>query len=512
MATSFIQGMEEKSAQVEAKPQISVEKQRITRKEGTSVLVKDLVLKKNTSNIRKRKFSQLTKAQLSSIKIANALPQTPRSETEQEHFPAVDIIYAKDFLYILGEDEYKQKNIFSRPASENENIFNLLPGLPVTRFFYKDSYFFYQFNEKRIVDLQISPTQKPLYPLTITHNTPILSVGIIEDQIFSGSLWPSIKKNYRISQHQKAPSLLKPDAFIDNAYLLACQDNGMIIAKIDEKDNTKFWVWRRFNKKNDVRVTLYALFFELDSIRNINTKRVTAVLNEAEQHITSTKKSFTKDNVTVVTLAKNVILTVDQQNDPLQKFPKAAITDNTAVVIHTQQYPDSTVYAASALNPLVSIAYKDEQDKWKTNQYLFDHWIQKKKQISNGYIRLPYIYEIKDIYLTKIDNQDTALLVTQTDGRGHCADGVYAILLTGQKKDALPEPFWHVDIKYIKKTDTEGRRDESRHPLEKIVASTFDYEKKNLFLITETFDKDKKQELITIAINAAIKKPEAQNK
>jgi hypothetical protein len=305
----------------------------------------------------------------------------------------------------------------------------------------------------------------------------------------------------------KGTVYLKTESFIDNAYLLACQDNGMVIAKIDEKDNTRFWFWRRFGLKHDVRVTLYALFFESNNIQKINKKVVEKVLDKAhEQKMSdSSKNIYSQSNITVITLANNVILTVAEQDDPFKNFPKAAITNDTAIVIHTQQSQVNRKRKFPETNRMVSIGYNNEKNEWKRNQFEFNNtWIKKQQQIAHDYIRLPYLDEIKDIYITHINNEPIVLLITQTNHQGHCADGVYAISLTGQEKSPLSEPFWHVNIKYEKKPYSDGSIDESWRPLEKIVASTFDYTDKKLFLITENLAAEKEQQLITITVEKTI--------
>ncbi|HTM05837.1 MAG TPA: hypothetical protein VL201_01210, partial [Patescibacteria group bacterium] len=258
---------------------------------------------------------------------------------------------------------------------------------------------------------------------------------------------------------------------------------------------------------------------EEKNIQSINKKMIEKALNEAHSQAKTSEKNkniYEKNNITIITLAKNVVLTPAEQEDPLKKFPKAALIKNTALVIHTQRYPNNKE-VFSQNSPAVSIAYRNERAEWHTNQIIFEGkddlrgWINKKKQIDSDYIRLPDLYEIKDIYITQINNEPLALLITQTKQKGHYCDGVYAIPLTGQTKSDLRQPFWYVDIK----TSANSWR-----AAEKIVASTFDEKNQRLFLITEKPIFTKKQEsspsqgtgtkeipeqqLVTIDINLAL--------
>jgi hypothetical protein len=191
MATDFIQGMKEESAQSKVKPQESVEEKIISRKNYTGVSVEDLVLKYQSAS--------WSSTQVTFFKKMNNTSDTPRQLKDEasgakQFFSAVDITYAQNFLYVLGEDKHKQKNIFCRDLFANNSEFTSMQSLPVTRFFYTNPYFLLQHNMKNQLILTLDPLHKTSlfdYSL-IQHNTQVLSVGIIDQGIFSGSVWPSI--------------------------------------------------------------------------------------------------------------------------------------------------------------------------------------------------------------------------------------------------------------------------------------------------------------------------------
>lgn len=457
------------------------------------------------------------------------LPTPRKAVTESLH--AVDLIHdnSSNSLYFLGKNQYHQKNIFKKES----NTIKDLQKLPVQFLAHQDSYFFYRLTTHKKNKIFVHKKVDFPTPYAITHNKPIIAFGNIQNTVFTGSEWPSIQKT--IIPKGQLSSPLKQEPFIENAFLLGCKDNCMVIAKIDEKNNGSFWFWRRFSKeKQNVRVTLYALFFKKKTIQSMTKKDVELLLEKAAENDTAAT-----DNVSIIKIPGNVLLTEQAQTNPAQSFPKVAIANNTALIVHTQHDSDYMHALFDIINPKVSIAYKDKENTFQVNATDLKTLIKRQKDILDKSIRLPYFDEIKNVYLTNINNQDICVLVSQTDDKGSCADGVYLLSLEDltdtSKKEYIrskqlasspaekaqesqpnvnekPQPTWHVDIAYQQKNYNETSKkykNESWNAIEQIVASTFDYNNKNLFLITEQKKDPKKgipnQKLITINLEQYIK-------
>lgn len=446
------------------------------------------------------------------------------SKQESVIITAVDLIYQnhkKNNLYFLGKDLHGQKSTFFQENLTIDKIIDLQKHA-VQFLAYQQPFFFYRPNSEKANTICFNEIFGSGSPYFITHNKPIISFGNIQNTVFTGSTWPSIKKT--VIPYKKSSSPLKPEPFIENAFLLGCKDNCMVIAKVDAKNNSAFWFWRRFSKeKQDVHVTLYALFFDTQNLKNVTKKEVALLLEEAEKQASEKGGQVTvmQDHVTVINIASNVLLSAQEQENPAKYFPKVAIANDTAIIIHKQFEQEGKIQTFDNVNPKFSIVYKNKQDVYTTNATHLKNIIKKQKQILNNYIRVPYFDEIKNVYLTTINNQDVCVLVCQTDGQGFYADGVYFLPLQKLKNQSnnenqqpftfKPQPLWHVDIQYEQKNfdqSTKKYLDESWQATEKIVASTFDFANNKLFLITQAKNDTTKsmplQRLITINVQEYI--------
>ncbi|QQR54197.1 DUF4804 domain-containing protein [bacterium] len=219
-------------------------------------------------------------------------------------------------------------------------------------------------------------------PYSILHNTEIISARILNAKderpiLVTGSQWPSIKITYKKNNQWKTES------FLDNCFLLGADANGMVIAKINEKNNFAFWVQRRLNKMfakelNDdlvCRVTLYAVFFDdLNTVNKKTGKVIEKIIEELENNISENRVRYNdKANITISRLSLNVSFTKNELENYQNYFPKVGITKNSAVVIHTQDYAELLQDKKNRLNlsyesPAFSFSYKKEGNNWIVNR------------------------------------------------------------------------------------------------------------------------------------------------
>lgn len=172
--------------------------------------------------------------------------------------PIIDISVRPDgILYLLAEQNKTKNYLFKKSKQDNPTIVDI-----EYKKLYKaidNEYFAFEYNTDKT--LNITKGEKEAVHAQAKHTHSINTFGTIDNQLFTGSIWPSIKKvNFEFNR-QSPDYSIQATPFINNAFLLACSDNGMVIAKINEKDNGWFWFWRRFNKPHQCNVTLYALFF-----------------------------------------------------------------------------------------------------------------------------------------------------------------------------------------------------------------------------------------------------------
>ncbi|RTL04299.1 hypothetical protein EKK58_10850 [Candidatus Dependentiae bacterium] len=485
----------------------STDKQRIySIKNNFGITSSNIVLEQEIISIAKSKT--IDSRNLNETDVA----PTPR-KTDIKKLKAIDLCYDENQknIYYLTKDKWNQKDLYIQKSNNNDA--KKVDKNYIVSLTYQNPYFFYRNNTIKENTIFIYTDPHFVLPYYITHNKPIINFGNIQNTVFTGSSWPSIKKTAIPEKQSYNP--LKPEPFIENAFSLGCKDNGMIIAKIDPNNNGSFWFWRRFStKKEDVWVTLYALFFDVKKINTVNKQEIEQLLEEAAK-----KNKATNQKVTVIKIAKNVLLTANAQKNPAKHFPKVAVANDEALIIHTQNIPESKVETFGNSNPKVSIVYKDAKNSFKTNATDLANFIKVKKSVVGKDIRLPYLDEITNVYLTNIEDQDTCVLVSQTDGKGFCADGVYFLPLQKlinspvirkeqsaqlvEKQEMMEreqmlnimqkhQPLWHVDIAYEQKNLTTNKyKNEFWTATEKIIASTFDFTNKKLFLIIEAMPKNK---------------------
>lgn len=195
--------------------------------------------------------------------------------------------------------------------------------------------------------------------------------------------------------------------------------------------------------------------------------------------------------ITIITLAENVTFTIDELENYAKKLPKAAVGQDCAMVIHTQQ--TLGIRSTTELNPMVSFVYK-KYENWQISAQTLENFLGTKKEITPSdippyTIKHPNLYEIKDVYLFNDNGKPTALLITKKEKLGSWADGVYKVTLPGQSEKSLS---WHVPLQ---------KRQFSLNPTTQMVASAFNKASNTLYLITNNQFKNKKkleQQLITI--------------
>lgn len=119
----------------------------------------------------------------------------------------------------------------------------------------------------------------------IKHNTPIFNSASIQfplnenpdddrTYVLTGSSWPSIKITYQTDDNTKK---YVTETFLNNCFLVNADSNGMIIAKVNEADNTSFWINRRLpdfisDPNPKCNMTLYAIFFNRQYIKHAYNK------------------------------------------------------------------------------------------------------------------------------------------------------------------------------------------------------------------------------------------------
>lgn len=409
-------------------------------------------------------------------------------------------------LYFLAQSAIGFLHLFKMKATQKNATPLHIKKFNLQSLLIEDHYFFYRNHNDTQNTIRVDTNIEKSNHFIINHNTPIIKTGKIKEIIYTGSTWPSIYKTV-IQGTKKQQSL-----FMKNAFLLGCKDNCMIIGKVNSKHNSAFFFWRRLKEKNDVNITLYALFAEKPSQEQkdyFDTEIVAALFKQAEDP-KNKQDILKKSNITLVKVASHITLTSRDQENPEIYFPKVAISQDKALIVHKDGMQfDNT-------NPKISIVYKsntiqeNDNQLFNTNAFFMKTFIKKQKSLVGKHIRLPYFNEIKSVYLAIIEQQPMCVMVTKTDRLGYCADGVYILPFTGPIKKfrqqinnpqtdlpyeraeagaksaelhkssyiELLQPLWHVDIQYDNTKST-------WKSLEAIIDSTFDFKNNTLFLIVE---------------------------
>ncbi|QQR61818.1 DUF4804 domain-containing protein [bacterium] len=340
---------------------------------------------------------------------------------------------------------------------------------------------------------------------TVTHNTDIISAGILQEKlsipiVLTCSQWPSIKITYKQQSNQryahgqydwKLPFNKKQidqwttESFLDNCFLLGACENGMVIFA-QRRLNQIFG--KQFSDDLLCNVTLYAVFFE--DVNNVNKQTgriIEKTMAAFEEQKIEKKFHYDKNNkLTVITLASNASFTGDEIENYQHYFPKVGITQNSAVIIHTQDAflklrNKKNIRTFSYQKPAFSYCYKKQNDEWHVNTAFTDDFIK------DGTTDFDYI---KNIHML---NQINCLIVFD--------DHVEKIAIN-EKSSSSEKTVVHELVKFFdtEKNETFGTK---KH---KIIATAFNKENKELHVLYDY--RDTVQKLLDKTVAFKTKFPE----
>ncbi|QQR61457.1 hypothetical protein IPH25_03115 [bacterium] len=227
----------------------------------------------------------------------------------------------------------------------------------------------------------------------IKHNTPIFNSASIQlplninadhdrTYVLTGSSWPSIKITYQTGD--KAEKYVT-ETFLNNCFLVNADSNGMIIAKVDEVENTSFWINRRLpdfisDPNPECNVTLYAIFFNRqykkyaykkndkasDRLSGSLTGRISKQLDKLLENVShqSLHGSVGIDETYELAINVHRIGSANIQKKEIQNCllseVKTALGPNCAIVLSVNNQSVDLVESVENQSPLLQITVKNE--------------------------------------------------------------------------------------------------------------------------------------------------------